>query len=87
MNKKTELLTEDHRISLRMNIYSQEGDKVKVVQKSYGGWFYNIEALVMGVVYTVEKTEVHTWHTKVYLKEFPGLYFNSVCFEDYKNDK
>lgn len=38
--------------------------------------------LVVGEVYTVEKTEIHSWHTYVYLKEFPGEFFNSVLFSD-----
>jgi len=37
--------------------------------------------LVEGQVYELERKEVHTWHTKYYLKEFPGKKFNSVSFE------
>ena len=33
-----------------------------------------------GEVYEVEDTEVHSWHTKIMLRGFPGLKFNSVCF-------
>jgi len=36
--------------------------------------------LEVGFVYTVSEVETHTWHTKIYLKEFPGKKFNSVCF-------
>lgn len=37
--------------------------------------------LVEGACYTVYAVEVHTWHTKLYLKERPGWKFNSVSFE------
>jgi hypothetical protein len=33
-----------------------------------------------GGIYTVDHTEIHSQHTKVYLKEFPGKKFNSVSF-------
>lgn len=35
-----------------------------------------------GKVYEVTKREVHSWHTKIQLKEYPGKKFNSVCFDD-----
>lgn len=38
--------------------------------------------LTMGNVYTIKRTEVHTWHTKIELEEFPGMLFNSVCFRE-----
>ena len=30
--------------------------------------------------YEVARTEVHTWHTRIYLKDYPNMWFNSVCF-------
>lgn len=42
----------------------------------------NANLLKLGETYTVEKTEVHSWHTKVFLKEFPGVEFNSAWFEE-----
>ena len=33
-----------------------------------------------GNIYEVDRKEVHTWHTKYYLKGIEGA-FNSVCFE------
>lgn len=33
------------------------------------------------VCYTVEQTVVHSWSSEVYLKEFPGISFNTVHFE------
>lgn len=33
-----------------------------------------------GDIYEVSKEEVHSWHTKLYLTEFPSKKFNSVSF-------
>jgi hypothetical protein len=38
--------------------------------------------LKIGESYEVLDEEVHSWHTKLILKEFPELKFNSVCFEE-----
>ena len=38
--------------------------------------------LEIGKEYIVEKTEVDSWHTDVWLQEFPNVKFNSVFFED-----
>jgi hypothetical protein len=60
-------------------------DKVKVDNLS-GGYPHHQEVakkhLSIGNIYTIEETEVDNWHTDVYLKEFPGIAFNSVFFED-----
>lgn len=65
-----------------MNIYSPQGAKVVFTGK--GGYQAELErackSLVVGEVYTVERTEVGDWHTSVYLKERPGESFNSVQF-------
>ena len=37
--------------------------------------------LAEGATYEVEREEVHSWHTKLFLVGFPGLGFNDVCFE------
>lgn len=44
----------------------------------------NAKLLKLGKTYTVERIEEHSWHTKVFLKEFPGVEFNSVWFEEVK---
>lgn len=33
-------------------------------------------------VYEVDRSEVHSSYTKIYLKEFPNMKFNSVHFEE-----
>jgi hypothetical protein len=38
--------------------------------------------LTVGKKYTVIDVDVHSWHTLVVLKEFPGEEFNSVLFEE-----
>lgn len=35
---------------------------------------------MIGQQYAVDRIEVHSWHTKVYLREIPGRAFNSVSF-------
>ena len=68
-----------------MNIYALKGHKVKVSNLS-GGYEYHREVankhLTIGNHYTIEKTDVDSWNTDVYLKEIPGIAFNSVYFED-----
>lgn len=33
-------------------------------------------------VYEVSSVEVHSWHSYVYLKNYPGVPFNTVMFEN-----
>jgi len=37
--------------------------------------------LKLNNIYTVDYTEIHSWHTKVYLKEITNKCFNSCHFE------
>lgn len=37
--------------------------------------------LESGKTYDIELVDIHTWHTKIYLKDFPGKKFNSVHFK------
>lgn len=68
-----------------MNIYALKGHKVKCETLS-AGYDYHKEVaqkhLEVGKEYTVEKTQVDSWHTDVWLQEFPNVKFNSVFFED-----
>ena len=70
-----------------MNIYAEHGDKVKFSVPD-AGYSYNREQckkhLELGKVYTIDYTEVISYHTDVYLVEIPGIAFNSVNFEDAK---
>ena len=42
--------------------------------------------LKIGKVYNVEDIDIHSWHTDVYLVEFPGVPFSSVLFEEKDGD-
>jgi hypothetical protein len=61
------------------------GDQVKYLgstenQVRWGGNDNPKELLFEGDVYYVERVEIHSWHTKLYLRGVRGK-FNSVCFE------
>lgn len=68
-----------------MDIHSPQG--TKVVFTANGGMDgeikYAKEQLVLGEIYTVRRTEVHSWSTDVYLEEFPDNCFNSCLFDEY----
>lgn len=50
-------------------------------QRRLGNHTGDASKLVVGNNYQIEKEEVHSQHTKVYLVGFEGS-FNSVCFEE-----
>ncbi|NDB85842.1 MAG: hypothetical protein EB127_24555 [Alphaproteobacteria bacterium] len=61
------------------------GDKVRYtgsteVQVRWGNNDNPVDVLFEGDTYYVERIEIHTWHTKLYLRGVYGK-FNSVCFE------
>jgi hypothetical protein len=65
--------------------HSPKGTKIKFVAKnpiSYGVNQDNAKHLIIGNVYTVSKTEMHSYHTKVFLDEVPNIPFNSVWFDE-----
>jgi hypothetical protein len=43
--------------------------------------------LIPGKFYEVLEQEVHSWHTKLILTQFPDKKFNSVCFTLYDDLK
>lgn len=51
-------------------------------QVRWGGCDDPRTVLEEGKEYTLLAYDVHTWHTKVTLEEFPDLCFNSVSFEE-----
>ena len=65
-----------------MEINSAPGTKVIFDKNPYEN--DSCKGLVKGESYTVERTEVHGFHTDVHLKEFPGRHFNSCVFEQEK---
>ncbi len=66
-----------------VNINCVKGTKVKFTNDCCGGFLTGKDnyLLILGETYTIDHTEVHSFHTKVYLKEYPNSVFNSVCFE------
>lgn len=54
-------------------------------QRNFGSYTGNPNLLIVGATYEVEKVEVHSYHTKVWLVGVEGS-FNSVCFKDVEED-
>lgn len=70
---------------MEFDIWNNKERKVLCVRNDYDGMMvgsHNHHLLEIGKEYTVENVEVHSWHTIVYLKEFPNKKFNSVVFEE-----
>ncbi len=67
-----------------MDINSKKGTKVVFANPGSG---YEPEQelakehLKVGATYTVDRTEVGRFHTKVFLEEIPDVPFNSVMFD------
>ena len=63
----------------------KKGERVKCISidgdQSYGGCDLASLYLSTGCIYTIEKVEIHSWHTKIHLQEYPKRVFNSVLFE------
>ena len=68
-----------------MDIYDKSERQVVCVSNK-NNHFYdcdkNSPLLTVGEKYTVMDVDVCSWHTEVWLKEFPDVEFNSVCFEE-----
>lgn len=62
----------------------QNQGKLNVLETmiTYGGGGENHHLLGVGKEYTLEDIIVHSWHTIVYIEEFPDMEFNSVVFEE-----
>jgi len=70
-----------------MDIYTKPGTKIVVTETSAKNGYTSDENkvaahLTIGVLYTVERMEVDSWSSEVYLEEFPNIPFNSVNFEN-----
>lgn len=70
-----------------MDIYSDSGTKVKFMNRN-GTEHDRNYAIDNGLwtteVYTVDYTEVGSWCSEVFLKEFPSKGFNTVMFKEVK---
>lgn len=70
---------------MSMNIYALPGARVTFSHPTSG--YDNqqktaAEYLQVGATYTVQRTDVHGWHTDVFLCEVPDVSFNSALFDD-----
>ena len=70
-----------------MNIHAKRGTIIVFNHPNAGLPHEQEEArrkLDVNSIYTVERTDVHSFKTYVYLQEIPGIPFNSVLFEEEK---
>lgn len=71
-----------------MNLNATKGARV-IFKNTNSGYVYDQELakkhLVSGCMYTVQLVDAHSFSsTLVVLNEVPGVYFNTVLFEDAK---
>jgi len=71
---------------MSMNIYAAKKGVMVVFNHPKAGYPLHQKTaaahLIVGQVYVVERVEVGSWHTDVWLKEVPDVRFNSVLFDD-----
>lgn len=63
------------------------GDKVIFLgstdtQMQWGNHDDAMRYLTVNEAYTITRIEVHSWHTKLFLKGIENRCFNSVCFKE-----
>jgi hypothetical protein len=69
---------------LVMDIFNRNERDIRCIRNDktvMGGSKWN-HLLEVGKIYHIDFLDVRSWHTDVYLKEFPGMWFNSVLFEE-----
>lgn len=59
----------------------------RIPSDNFFGWNSNKNLLKLGRVYHIDHLVVHKCNTEVFLKEFPDVPFNSVCFGEVANPK
>ena len=57
-----------------------------IEQVRWGGNDDPKDLLEEGQIYALDHCEIHSYHSKIYLKDFPGKKFNSVCFSRYSSE-
>lgn len=68
-----------------MNIFNNKERKIVCIENDDSntwGCKGTGHLLTVGKEYTLVDMEVHRWHTRVELEEFPNVQFNSVLFEE-----
>lgn len=71
-----------------MNIHNDEMREIRCIRNDCDvmGYSKNNHLLEIGKIYHFDWMEVFDWCTDVHLKEFPGMSFNSVLFEEIGGD-
>lgn len=70
---------------MSMNTWASSGTKVRFVGgpgRATDDQEFTKGYLKVGEIYTVERTDPHDFYTYVFLKEVPGVAFNSVLFDE-----
>ena len=67
-----------------MDIWNNEKRKIRCIDNDDDTWGIKGTGhlLTIDKEYTVIDVDVHDWHTRVSLEEFPDVEFNSVLFEE-----
>lgn len=74
---------------MEIDIHNSNKRTVRCTRNYDGGWWAcrkNAPLLTVGEVYNLTYIDVHGWYSEVYLKEIPGKTFNSVLFEEVKEE-
>ena len=78
---------ESEELDIRFDISNSSERIVKCVEKyDTPPYSCDYELLEIGKLYTVTNVDVHSWHTMITLKEFPGKEFNSVLFAESEDE-
>jgi hypothetical protein len=70
---------------MSLDIYNSTSRPVICVSNNDQGWWSckdNAPMLTVGETYTLVDIDVYDWHSRVFLKEFPGHEFNSILFNE-----
>lgn len=68
-----------------LNIFDNTPREIMCIRNDEDGMIVgssNHHLLEIGEIYHVNNIEVYSWHTLIYLDEFPGKEFNSVAFNE-----
>lgn len=68
-----------------MDIFNNEIRKIVCIDNDDSdawGFSGTGHLLTVGTEYTLVDVDVHGWHTRVELEEFPNVQFNSILFKE-----
>jgi hypothetical protein len=73
------------KITHGFDIFNSNSREVICVDNKDHSWSFNDNAskfLIVGNIYNVTDVDVHSFHTRVKVREYPNQWFNSVAFEE-----